>query len=192
MRCKTKKYFSFILCVSINLASFSQGFEGYYNYPTAHNNTLVFSAEGDLWTVPITGGLAQRLTTHAEEELFPKISPDGKMVIYQRMSFDIMSDKKVGNLWLISTDGKTNKKLTSREGNESQATWSPNGDRIAFASRTSQGSEIFVYWNDGGQIAKITQLEKSPSNITWSPDGKHLAFTLRSLFPRLLQRSEFK
>ncbi|MFT5216647.1 MAG: tricorn protease [Glaciecola sp.] len=73
---------SFILCISINLASFSQGFEGYYNYPTAHNNTLVFSAEGDLWTVSITGGLAQRLTTHAEEELFPKISPDGQTIAF--------------------------------------------------------------------------------------------------------------
>ena len=108
----------------------------------------------------------------------PQISPDGKMVVYRRMSFDIMTDKKVGNLWLISTDGKINKKLTNREVNESQATWSPTGDRIAFASSTANGSEIYVYWNDGGQIAKITQLEKSPSNITWSPNGKHLAFTM--------------
>ncbi len=108
----------------------------------------------------------------------PQISPDGKMVVYQRMSFDIMADKKIGNLWLISTDGKINKKLTHREENESQATWSPNGDRIAFTSSTSDGSEIYVYWKDGGQIAKITQLEKSPSNIRWSPNGKHLAFTM--------------
>lgn len=108
----------------------------------------------------------------------PQISPDGKMVVYQRMSFDIMADKKVGNLWLISTDGRTNKKLTSREVGESQASWSPSGDRIAFASGTKNGSEIFVYWMEGGQVAKITQLEKSPSNITWSPDGKQLAFTM--------------
>ncbi len=108
----------------------------------------------------------------------PQISPDGKMVVYQRMSFDIMSDKKVGSLWLISTDGKINKKLTHREVSESQASWSPTGDRIAFASSTSNGSEIFVYWINGGQIAKITQLEKSPSNIKWSPNGKHLAFTM--------------
>ena len=108
----------------------------------------------------------------------PQISPDGKMVVYQRMSFDIMVDKKIGNLWLISTDGKINKKLTSREGSESQASWSPSGDRIAFASGTKNGSEVFVYWIDGGQIAKITQLEKSPSNITWSPNGNHLAFTM--------------
>jgi len=108
----------------------------------------------------------------------PQISPDGKMVVYQRMSFDIMADKKVGNLWLISTDGKINKKLTQREVSESQASWSPNGDRIAFASSTPNGSEIYVYWTDGGQIAKITQLEKSPSNIEWSPNGKQLAFTM--------------
>ena len=108
----------------------------------------------------------------------PQISPDGKMVVYQRMSFDIMADKKIGNLWLIGTDGKTNKKLTSRETNESQASWSPSGDRIAFTSSTSEGSEIFVYWIDGGQIAKITQLEKSPSNIAWAPNGKALAFTM--------------
>ena len=66
----------------INTSSFAQGFEGYYNYPTAHNNTLVFSAEGDLWTVPLSGGLAQRLTTHKEEEMFPKISPDGKTIAF--------------------------------------------------------------------------------------------------------------
>lgn len=108
----------------------------------------------------------------------PQISPDGKMVVYQRMSFDLMADKKIGNLWLISADGKTNKKLTSREVNESQASWSPNGDRIAFASSTSSGSEIYVYWADGGQIAKVSQLEKSPSNIAWSPNGKQLAFTM--------------
>ena len=43
---------------------------------------MVFSAEGDLWTVPIAGGLARRLTTHLEEESFPSISPDGKTVLF--------------------------------------------------------------------------------------------------------------
>ncbi|MEM9547278.1 MAG: S9 family peptidase [Bacteroidota bacterium] len=108
----------------------------------------------------------------------PQISPNGKMVVYRRMGFDIMTDRSVGNLWLISTDGKINKKLTYREENESQAAWSPSGDRIAFASSSKHGSEIYVYWMNGGQLARITQLEKSPSNITWSPDGKHLAFTM--------------
>ncbi len=61
---------------------FSQGFEGYYQYPDIHENTIVFSAEGDLWTVSLSGGMAQRLTTHAEEERFPSISPDGKTIAF--------------------------------------------------------------------------------------------------------------
>jgi tricorn protease len=60
----------------------SQGFEGYYQYPDVHGNTVVFSAEGDIYTVPLTGGLARKLTTHAEEELYPAISPDGKTIAF--------------------------------------------------------------------------------------------------------------
>ena len=39
-------------------------------------------AEGDLWTVAITGGLAHRLTTHPAEETDPVISPDGKTLAF--------------------------------------------------------------------------------------------------------------
>ena len=60
----------------------SQGFEGYYQYPDVHGNTVVFSAEGDIYTVPLTGGLARKLTTHAEEEQYPAISPDGKTIAF--------------------------------------------------------------------------------------------------------------
>lgn len=60
----------------------AQGFEGYYRHPDIHNNTIVFSAEGDLWTVQLQGGLAQRLTTHQEEELFPALSPDGTQIAF--------------------------------------------------------------------------------------------------------------
>ncbi len=60
----------------------AQGIEGYYQNPSIHNTTIVFTAEGDLWKVPLTGGLAQRLTTHTEEETFAAISPDGKTIAF--------------------------------------------------------------------------------------------------------------
>src|SRR5690625_3231508 len=49
---------------------------GYYRYPAIHGETVVFTAEGDLWKVGIEGGIAQRLTTHPGEESFASISPE--------------------------------------------------------------------------------------------------------------------
>ena len=71
--------FLYLFFYSVALA---QGFEGYYRYPDIFKNTIVFAAEGDIWTVPLTGGLAQRLTTHPEEEVFPSISPDGQTIAF--------------------------------------------------------------------------------------------------------------
>ena len=108
----------------------------------------------------------------------PQISPDASQIIYRRSGFDIMNDTSKGNLWILNTDGTSHRKLTSREVNESKATWSPDGNRIAFVSNTKEGSEIYMYWVLTGQIAKLSQLEMSPGNITWSPDGKLIAFTM--------------
>jgi len=108
----------------------------------------------------------------------PQISPDASQIIYKRSGFDIMNDTSKGNLWILNTDGTSHRKLTSREVNESKATWSPDGNRIAFVSNTKEGSEIYMYWVLTGQIAKLSQLEMSPGNITWSPDGKLIAFTM--------------
>jgi tricorn protease len=56
--------------------------KGFYRHPAIHGDTIVFSAEGDLWTVPLSGGTAQRLTTHPAVENHPVISPDGRTVAF--------------------------------------------------------------------------------------------------------------
>jgi dipeptidyl aminopeptidase/acylaminoacyl peptidase len=110
----------------------------------------------------------------------PQISPEGNYIVYRRTGFDIMKDRSKGNLWLLSTDDrKIHHKLTSFEGNERQARWSPNGDKIAFVRSTDEGNEIFLYWTETAAIAKLTQLEGSPSSLSWSPDGKQIAFTMK-------------
>ncbi|MGY8886443.1 MAG: TolB family protein, partial [Flavobacteriales bacterium] len=109
----------------------------------------------------------------------PQISPDGNTVVYRRTGFDIMKDGSKGDLWLVSNDGRTHEKLTSRAINESQGRWSPSGDRIAFVSKGDYGSEIYVYWMVSGALAKLTQLENSPSSISWSPNGETIAFTMK-------------
>lgn len=55
---------------------------GYYRFPTLHGETLVFTAEGDLWRVGAEGGVAQRLTTHPGLEAHAAISPDGQTLAF--------------------------------------------------------------------------------------------------------------
>jgi len=108
----------------------------------------------------------------------PQIAPNGSRIVYRRMGFDIMKDKADGNLWIINSDGSGNQKLTLRETSEQSPRWSPSGDRIAFISSTTEGSEIYMYWLDSGKLAKISQLPFSPSSLTWSPKGDQLAFSM--------------
>ena len=51
-------------------------------YPDIHRDFVVFVYAGDVWRAPSGGGQARRLTSHAGEELTPKISPDGEWVAY--------------------------------------------------------------------------------------------------------------
>ncbi len=71
-----------LLLFFVSSLVFAQGFEGYYRFPDIHKETVVFSAEGDLWTVSLQGGLAHRLTSHQEEESFAAFSPDGTQIAF--------------------------------------------------------------------------------------------------------------
>ncbi len=107
----------------------------------------------------------------------PQVSPDGEHIVYERKGMDIMEDRRISRIWLIKTDGTEHQKLTSNDVGESKPRWSPDGKRIAFVSKTDEGSELFVYWLATGKTARLSQLDNSPGNLSWSPDGKHIAFT---------------
>ncbi|MES2697378.1 MAG: S41 family peptidase [Verrucomicrobiota bacterium] len=63
-------------------AAHAETLSGYYRFPALHNDTLVFTAEGDLWRVAATGGAAQRLTTHTGSESLSAISADGRSLAF--------------------------------------------------------------------------------------------------------------
>tara|TARA_R110000850_G_scaffold182360_1_gene307789 strand:- start:46170 stop:48212 length:2043 start_codon:yes stop_codon:yes gene_type:complete len=108
----------------------------------------------------------------------PEISPDGSQIVYLRNQFDIKTDKKFTNLWLIDFEGTSEMPLTSGKQNYSNAKWSPDGKKIAYVSAEEGSSQIFVRWMETGQTASITNLTKSPGNLNWSPDGNQIAFTM--------------
>ena len=60
----------------------ASGTLGYYRFPAIHDDTIVFTAEGDLWVAGAGGGMARRLTTHPGLETNAEISPDGSLIAF--------------------------------------------------------------------------------------------------------------
>ncbi|HEY3130612.1 MAG TPA: S41 family peptidase [Acidobacteriota bacterium] len=78
------KHFLLLLCASFTCSflALAESPRGYYRFPAIHRDTIVFSAEGDLWKVGIQGGAARRLTSHPGEESNCAISPDGTTLAF--------------------------------------------------------------------------------------------------------------
>ncbi len=129
----------------------AQGFEGYYQYPDVHQNQVVFCAEGDIWTVPLSGGLARRLTTHPEEEILPQISPDGQTIMFTA------TYEGPREVYTIPMEGG----LSTRWTYESDASWA--------TTWTSQGEIVYSTWayntKPDDRLVKIDPKTKNRSFI---------------------------
>jgi tricorn protease len=179
----------------------AQGFLGYYQYPDIHQNTIVFMAEGDIWRVPIQGGLAQRLTKHVEEEQYPKISPDGKTLVY---SATYEGPREV---YTMPLDGGLPTRWTYSEGSRAVG-WTPAGNiiyqtaefnklpmaqlvTIDLASKvksivplqyanqgiqTQEGTWFFVPLDDGSE--NVQRYKGGTARQIWKFDGKNEAIKL--------------
>jgi dipeptidyl aminopeptidase/acylaminoacyl peptidase len=109
----------------------------------------------------------------------PQIHPDGKVVAYTRVSYDVMKDKGRSSIWIIDTQSGVQTPLVSGAGDHSSPRWSPDGSRLAYVSTAEGGKpQMFVRWMQSGEAARIAELIDAPSDPSWSPDGKWIAFTM--------------
>ena len=151
-------------------------------FPATNGREIVFSYAGDLWTVPVEGGEARRLTSHVGYEMFARYSPDGKTIAFtgeydgNREVYRIPAE---GGEPLRLTYTATNARddLGDRMGpNNIVITWSPDGKRILYRNRIGDGfpGKLWTVSPDGGMPEEIPLPEGGFSS--WSPDGKKLAY----------------
>ncbi len=80
------------------------------------------------------------------------------------------------DIYLLSGDGKIQKRLTNGEGDNVAPTWSPDGSQIAFVSSRSGGPQIFVMSAGGGGAKRVTMAGSYNVTPHWGPSGR-IAFT---------------
>ena len=105
---------------------------GYYRFPTIHGNTIIFVSEDDLWTVPVEGGIARRLTSNLGQVMHPYCSPDGKYVAFTGQ------EEGHPEIYCMPSEGGCAQRLTFLGGFAYAVGWTPDSKRILFASNTGQ------------------------------------------------------
>jgi dipeptidyl aminopeptidase/acylaminoacyl peptidase len=89
-----------------------------------------------------------------------------------------------GQIWRVSSDGTGAVPLTSGPG-DSHPSWSPDGQRIAFArdegwdDRDESLSAIYVMDADGSNLIRLSQRDSYDREPAWSPDGRRIAYASR-------------
>ena len=108
----------------------------------------------------------------------PVVTPDGKHVVYERRSMDIMTDSMRRNLWTIALDGSAHLPILSASKNHFNPVFSPDGAKMAYLS--SKEGKVQVYLKDlaSNSTTRVTDVAMRPSGMSFSPDGKYLAFAM--------------
>jgi tricorn protease len=177
----------FILCFLLAAffsGSYAQQESRLLRFPAIYGNQIVFSYAGDLYSVQSTGGLARKLTTSDGYEVFPKFSPDGKLIAF--------TGQYEGNteVFVIPSTGGTPRRLTytatltrddagDRMGpNNIVMDWTPDGKNIVYRSRrytfNDFTGQLFMVPVEGGMSKEIPLTNSG--FCSFSPDGKKLAF----------------
>lgn len=141
--------------------------------------TIAFTYKGDIFTVPVSGGRATRLTTQPSYETTPIWSPDSKKIAFA-------SDRH-GNFDIYVTDiaGGTPTRLTFNQSKEIPEAFSPDGSQIYYSAAIQMPAASAMF-----PSGRMTQLYSVPvaggspkqvlgtpvQEISFMPDGKSFLY----------------
>ncbi|QBY05708.1 S9 family peptidase [Thalassotalea sp. HSM 43] len=140
--------------------------------------STLFASHAAFADEPTSNTLSLKDVFNLEYAANPVVTPDGKHVVYERRSMDIMTDSMRRNLWSVALDGSTHLPILSDSKNHFNPVFSPDGAKMAYLS--SKEGKVQIYLKDlaSNNTARVTDVAMSPSSMSFSPDGKYLAFAM--------------
>lgn len=152
----------------------------------ADGSVVAFSFQGDIWTVPASGGKGTRLTVHEAYESNPVFSPDGRQIAF--------SGARFGNndVFVMPVEGGLPKRLTYHSGADNIASWT-QADKILFSTnrefrQIERPNEVYSISPKGGTESRF--LDAVGFDPVLSPNGRFLAFVRGDINP--VARQDYK
>jgi len=114
----------------------------------------------------------------------PRVSPDGRFVVYSVRTMDFAANKASMSLWIADLKARmAPRRLAVSDGGASSARWSPDGKGLYFISGRTGGLDQVYRTDAAGETA--VQVTKAPFDVgafKIAPDGKTIVIS-QAVFP---------
>ncbi len=140
---------------------------------------IAFVSGGDIWTVPLAGGEARLLVSHAANESRPVYAPDGRHLAFTS------NRTGGGDIYVLAFDTGELRRVTFDDSNDQLDAWSRDGRWLYFSStsRDIAGmNDIFRVSPEGGTPMSVSADRYTNEFFSApSPDNSAVAFAARGI-----------
>ena len=108
----------------------------------------------------------------------PQLSPDGRRVLFVRITTALDSGRRNADIWTVPADGSARPApLIGGDRSETSPRFFPDGRHIAFISTRDGAPQVYVAGADGGDVKRVTNLSGGVQPpLVVSPDGAKVVF----------------